>query len=103
MKRLPLLIFLLMAFSVTGLSAESSADSLARILGIVQQDKASMIASGAYLPLGGCVIQLFYEKDGQLDSLYTSSVSASYMMQTWNPTYGRYFMLNISYVFRKKK
>lgn len=85
MKKLPLLIFLLMAFSVTGLSAEFSADSLARILGIVQQDKASMIASGAYLPLGGCVIQLFYEKDGQLDSLYTTS----------SPSDGRFFFRNI--------
>lgn len=36
-------------------------------------------------------------------SLYESSLNASYMMQRWNPTYGRYFLLNISYVFRKKK
>ncbi len=36
-------------------------------------------------------------------SLYTSSVNASYMRQDWNPTYGRYFLFNIAYVFRKKR
>ena len=35
-------------------------------------------------------------------SLYKSSVNASYMTQRWSPTYGRYFLLNIRYVFRKK-
>ncbi len=35
-------------------------------------------------------------------SLYTSSVNASYMRQNWNPTYGRYFLFNIAYIFRKK-
>ncbi len=34
-------------------------------------------------------------------SLYTSTVNAAYMKQDWNPTYGRYFLLNIAYTFRK--
>lgn len=36
-------------------------------------------------------------------SLYTSSVNASYMRQNWNPTYGRYFLFNITYSFRRKR
>ena len=36
-------------------------------------------------------------------SLYTSTVNAVYMKQDWNPTYGRYFLLNIAYTFRKRR
>ena len=36
-------------------------------------------------------------------SVYTPTVTASYMTEKWCPTYGRYFLLNIKYVFRLKK
>ncbi len=36
-------------------------------------------------------------------SLYTSTVNAAYMRQDWNPTYGRYALLNVAYMFRKKR
>ncbi len=36
-------------------------------------------------------------------SLYTSTVNATYMRQDWTPTYGRYFLLNIAYTFRKRR
>lgn len=36
-------------------------------------------------------------------SLYTSTINAAYLKQAWNPTYGRYFLFNITYTFRKKR
>ena len=33
---------------------------------------------------------------------YSSTVSADAAVQTWTPVYGRYFMLGITYLFRKK-
>jgi outer membrane receptor protein involved in Fe transport len=30
-------------------------------------------------------------------SIYTMSTSSNYLSQTWTPSYGRYFMLNISF------
>ena len=35
-------------------------------------------------------------------ALYSTSINASYMTQTWSPTYGRYILLNVYYIFRKK-
>ncbi len=36
-------------------------------------------------------------------SIYTSTVNATYMKQDWNPTYGRYFLFNIAYTFRRNR
>ena len=30
-------------------------------------------------------------------SIYTMSTGSNYLSQTWTPSYGRYFMLNISF------
>lgn len=35
-------------------------------------------------------------------SVYTSTVTADSSTQTWRPVYGRYVMLTIKYLFRKK-
>ncbi len=48
-------------------------DSLARIVGEVRQKPNSVLSENVTIPLGGCVIQLFYENNGHLDSLYTVS------------------------------
>lgn len=52
--------------------AARQTDSLATVIGIVQQEVPSA-GRNVFLPVGGCVIQIFFEKEGQLDSLYTIS------------------------------
>lgn len=53
--------------------AEQQADSLARITGIVRQEVPSIGRSDYNVPVAGCVVQLFYETGGRLDSLYTTT------------------------------
>ena len=33
---------------------------------------------------------------------YTTTSTSNYFKQEWKPTYGRYFMLTVVYVFRHK-
>ncbi len=69
MKRLLFIIILLsLSFFCTATTVQQ--DSLARIIGEVSH-KISKRSPDSKLPLGGCVVQLFFEKNGKLDSLYT--------------------------------
>ena len=72
MKRLPVIILAILLGFPCHASAEC-ADSLARIIGIVHQESAAAKAAKFNFPLGGCVVQLFLERDGRLDSLYTTA------------------------------
>lgn len=36
-------------------------------------------------------------------SLYNTAITASYMRQTWTPTYGRFYLLSAKYYFRRSK
>ena len=47
-------------------------DSLATVIGVVQQEHKNV---EVFVPLNGCVIQVFFEKEGKLDSLYTTSAA----------------------------
>ena len=70
MKRL---LFTIILLSLGGFCAATTVqqDSLARIIGEVNYKSNSKLAPDFKLHLGGCVVQLFFEKDGNLDSLYT--------------------------------
>lgn len=48
-------------------------DSLATITGVVRHQPGMAKDLGHYVGLGGCVVQLYFEKEGKLDSLYTTS------------------------------
>ena len=70
MKRL---LFTIILLSLGGFCAATTVqqDSLVRIIGEVNYKSNSKLAPDFRLHLGGCVVQLFFEKDGNLDSLYT--------------------------------
>ena len=63
-----------MFFALLGLicsAASANPDSLSRIVGMVYQEKDLSNSVGFRPPVEGCLVQLFYEKEGKLDSLYT--------------------------------
>lgn len=70
MKRLTVTVY----FALLGLicsAASATPDSLSRIVGMVYQEKYLPTSSGFRPSVEGCLVQLFYEKEGKLDSLYT--------------------------------
>lgn len=71
MKRC-LLIVLFLQLSLISLAGVAKPDSLATVIGVVQQEHKNM---EVFVPLNGCVIQVFFEKEGKLDSLYTTSAA----------------------------
>lgn len=73
MSHLSLLLIGLLAFNYTGFSSGFSEDDQTRIMGIVRQESSAATAANMNVPLGGCVVQLFFEKNGELDSLYTTT------------------------------
>ena len=76
MKR-SLLILLIASLSSLQLSASANRDSLARIQGIVYGESDNITLKGQKLPLPGCVVQLFFERSGKLDSLFTTASAPS--------------------------
>ena len=67
-----LLIVALLLLSITSSAVIAKPDSLATVIGVVQQEH---INTKIFVPLNGCIIQVFFEKGGKLDSLYTTSTA----------------------------
>lgn len=78
MRLLSTLFFLLFSTILSSATVMPEVDSVANVVGVVQQEVPEAIkVDGAIFPIGGCVIQVFFEKNGRLDSLYTISNSRS--------------------------